>query len=74
MSHRIEYRNGCLVEHPRACDCTVCLDAWVAWMERQRALDRLALADIELRQAKPATAREWNEFFNREFPRVGGAN
>jgi hypothetical protein len=69
MSNRIEYRNGCLIEHPQACDCTVCLDAWVAWMERQRALDRLALADIELRQAKPATAREWSEFFDREFPR-----
>jgi hypothetical protein len=38
-------------------------------MERQRALDRLALADAELRQAKPATQAEWDQFFNREFPR-----
>jgi hypothetical protein len=74
MSHRIEFRNGHLIEHPRACDCTVCLDAWVAWMERQRALDRLALADAELRQAKPATQAEWDQFFNREFPRAGGAS
>jgi hypothetical protein len=74
MSHRIEFRNGHLIEHVAQCDCTVCLDAWVAWMERQRALDRLALADAELRHAKPASDREWSEFFSREFPLAGGAS
>ena len=56
--------------HPGARD----LDAWCDWMERIRALDRLVLADVELRQARPATDAEWAAFLEREFPRVGGGS
>ena len=72
MSNRLTFRNGCLVEHPPQCDCVSCLDLWAAWMERVRALDRLVLADVELRQARPATDAEWAAFLEREFPRVIG--
>jgi len=69
MPNHIVIRKGSLTEHPQACDCTVCLDAWVDWMERQRWLDRLALAAIELRRARPASGEEWARFWDSEFPR-----
>jgi glycine/D-amino acid oxidase-like deaminating enzyme len=74
MSNRIEYRNGCLVEHPQACDCISCLDEWARWMEHQRSLDRLRELEVELRRAVPASDREWAAFLDAEFPRAGGAS
>lgn len=54
--------------HRDYCMCSACRE-WAEHMEARHALDRLALADIELRQAKPATAREWAAYFDAEFPR-----
>lgn len=56
--------------HPRQCDCQVCLAEWGEWMEQKREIDNLALAEIELRQAKPATDAEWQSFLDGEWPRV----
>jgi hypothetical protein len=42
-------------------------------MEDRHAMDALAAADAEVRQAKPATAAEWSDYLDAEFPRAGGA-
>jgi hypothetical protein len=42
-------------------------------MEDRHAMDVLAARDAESRQAKPATAAEWDAYFDAEFPRAGGA-
>jgi hypothetical protein len=76
MTDRLTRHNG-IPEHHRFCDCLDCRAAWEEWHEakyRQRQLDRDALADIELRQAKPATDAEWAAFMDAEYPRVGATS
>ena len=50
-----------IVPHSQSCDCQFC---------HRGEMDPLQLADIELRHAKPATDEEWQQFMDREFPRV----
>lgn len=68
MTNRIVQHNG-IPEHDQTCNCLDCRTAWEDWHEA-KYLDRLALQDIELRQAKPATDEEWAAFFDAEFPQV----
>jgi hypothetical protein len=55
--------------HARFCECPDCRTAWEEWHEAKYH-ERVALRDIELRHARPATDQEWAEFLDAEFPRV----
>lgn len=69
MPHRIVRHNG-IPEHDQFCTCIDCRTAWEDWHEAKYALRLLAAQDEQVRQAKPATDREWAEFFDAEFPRM----
>ncbi len=74
MPNQIIIRNGCLVEHRTHFAGAVCVEAWCEYFDERRHTEQLALLDIELRHARPASREEWAEFFDREFPRAGGAS
>ena len=70
MPDRLTHDRDC---HRDYCGCPKCRE-WEEWHEARHALDLLAAADAEVRQAKPATPSEWAAFFDAEFPRAGGVS
>ncbi len=69
MPNHVVIRNGYLVEPRPHFAGAVCVEAWCDYFDERRHTEQLALADIELRRARPASREEWARFFDSEFPR-----